>query len=88
MSYEWQDKEVTNIWKRITDIDAKLLALENKPTHTDEIQKLGTRIDALENARVVQIKLNHQFKLHNHEVKEVKEIKEVVEESWLARFFK
>ncbi len=88
MSYEWQDKEVTNIWKRITDIDAKLLALENKPTNENEIQQLKTRIDALENARVVQIKLNNQFKLHNHEVKEVKEIKEVVEESWLARLFK
>ena len=85
MSYEWQDKEVTNIWKRITDIDAKLLALENKPTNENEIQKLGTRIYTLEKAREVQIKLNNQFKLHNHKVKETKE---VVEESWLARFFK
>ena len=79
MNYE------TNIWKRITDIDAKLLALENKPTNEKEIQKLETRIDELEGARVVQIKLNKQFKLHNHKVKE---IKEVVEESWLARLFK
>ena len=85
MSYEWQDKEVTNIWKRITDIDAKLLALENKPTNENEIQKLGTRIYTLERARAVQINLNNQFKLHNHKVKETKE---VVEESWLARFFK
>ena len=85
MSYEWQDKEVTNIWKRITDIDAKLLALENKPTNEKEIQKLEIRIDELEGARVVQIKLNNQFKLHNHKVKETKE---VVEGSWLARLFK
>ena len=85
MSYEWQDKEVTNIWKRITDIDARLLALENKPTNEKEIQKLGTRIYTLEKAREVQSKLNNQFKLHNHKVKDTKE---VVEESWLTRLFK
>ena len=85
MSYEWQDKEVTNIWKRITDADARLLALENKASQTNEMQQLKTRIDTLEKAREVQIKLNNQFKLHNHKVKETKE---VVEESWLARLFK
>ena len=85
MSYEWQEKEVTNIWKRITDADARLLALENKASQTNEMQQLKTRIDTLEKAREVQIKLNNQFKLHNHKVKETKE---VVEESWLARLFK
>ena len=84
MTYNWQDSEVTKIWKRITDAEEKISVLENKP-NTHEVQQLKVRIDTLEKAREVQIKLNHQFKLHNHEVKETKE---VVEGSWLARLFK
>ena len=90
MGYNWTDKEVTMLYERMVNLknsyDDLLIRLKNreqKPDYIIHIDELRKEVKILKDARVVQIKLNNQFKLHNHEVRKVIEA-----ESFWSKLFK